>query len=158
LAIRQQAQQQTLRNQEVEEWRRFVERVQDVAGNFLYDLFSGQINSVQDILTGLKNFFLRTLAEMVAAAVANPIAITIRTVLGGLAGLASPAAAAAVLGTVGGVVGPGGTPGPTGSNGADTLLQGAGLLSLFGPESVLGKGFSWFGQQITNAGEALQGW
>ena len=97
----------TLKKQE-EDYKRFLENIHDQTADVFYDIFSGQLNSFGDFLSRMKDYFLRFLAELAAAAIAKPIVVPIvGSLLGGLGfgGLGGTAMAAAGLGGTGGALG-----------------------------------------------------
>jgi len=132
LEIRQQTERQQLLNEESEGLRHFVERATDVAGDFLFNLFDGQITGIKDLLTSLKQFFFKTIADMIAYAVLRPIIISVATQFLGAFGTAAGGAA-------------GGAGGGAAGGGFDlsTLLSlGKQAYNLYGDSSSLLRGFS----------------
>ena len=125
--IQQQTQQQTHLNELSKGWREWVKDVESGLGDFLVDVFEGQIKSIQSLFDRLKNYFFRVIAEMVAYAATHQIVVPIvSTVLGGL-GLAGAA----------GVPGAGDAGGTGGllKTGMSILGLGNQLNSVFGQSS-----------------------
>jgi hypothetical protein len=149
LDVEHQAQQQHHLNALQEGWIQWVKDVEGALGDFLFDWFSGQIDSIEDLLDGLKNYFFRILADMIAQAATKAIIIpVVQQFLGGVGGAAGAAQAA---GAVGGLFGRAGGGGGL----ADMLLQGLGLAQLFGPTGTLGQGFTWLSDSLMNAASQL---
>ena len=87
------AQRKSLEDQQ-KDFDRFVEAVQRNVADQLFDIFSGRIDDIGQLFVRLKDFILRQLAELVAAAIARPIIVPIVASLGGALGLPIPGFAA----------------------------------------------------------------
>lgn len=133
LDVRRATEEQTLLNRQLREqerdYERFVERVENTLGDFLFKIFDGQIKSIKDLFESLKSSFFRMIADMIAFAAARPITVLITGVLSSIAGAFSPAIGQALTGALGlGTAALGGGAGGAGSGGIGTL-EGVGLLT-----------------------------
>jgi hypothetical protein len=70
-----------------EDWRHFSENVHDTTADTFNDIFTGVIESWQDLLDRMKDWFLRLLAELAAQAIAKPIIVPMLASMGGALGL-----------------------------------------------------------------------
>jgi tape measure domain-containing protein len=136
LGFQQATDNQEALNRQLQDYERFVEDVENTLGDFLYDWFSGQIESIEELFDSLLNSFLRMVADMIAYASARTIVIPIITSL---------------VGGVGGAVGLGGTD-------AGSLLDLLGLANvakqgadLFGFGSPLGSAIDFLTTSLDDA-------
>lgn len=146
LNIERQTDEQRRLDEQLREYERFVEDVENELGDFLFDLFSGQIDGIKGLFESLKTSFFRMIADMIAFAIARPIIVPIITsIVGGAAGL------------LGGATGTGGgglfdALGLAGAaNQGLNLFGGGGLGSIFGPTSAIGQALSNFTAMLNSA-------
>jgi hypothetical protein len=116
-----------------EEWQRVWQNATDRVDALFVDLWANLFRSTKDFLEGLKNIFLRTLAEMAHMAITRPILISFMGALGGALGIPGAANAA------GGIAGGGLLAGIGGKIGG---LFGGGSAAALGPEAAA---FGYYG-------------
>lgn len=143
LKIEQQEEQQELLNNQLAEYERFAERVE----NFLNDVVTQFLTGTLNALEFFKTLLIRTLANIVSSVIAPFITAISSSVVGGLGQAIGGAFGASLVGAVGG-------------GGIDLLgtagnvAGGAGLLNQLG---ILGPMKSAFGF-LSNAFTTFTGW
>jgi len=76
-----------------ETYKTFLSRVQGAFADTFYNIFSGQMDGWKDLMTSMKNLFIRTLSEMAAAALVKKIKLSIQSDSGDQATSAATSAA-----------------------------------------------------------------
>jgi tape measure domain-containing protein len=85
LAAKQEKELEKQLQAQVRAYERFVDRVEEVTGDFLFRIFAGQIEGIKQLFDEMKDYFFRVLAQMAAKALAEPLIIPIiSSVIGGV--------------------------------------------------------------------------
>lgn len=117
-------------------WQNAYDNIQSYAGDVFYDIFSGAGVNAQTAAEGMKKIFLRTFAELAAAAIIKPIIQPV---------FQAGQALGIVPAGVGGTNGFGGTPSAANSNGVP--MPGGASMGWFG-DTFSGIG-NWLKSPIT---------